>query len=100
MRVHAIAREITPEQMATLFAIKLASRYPTQCPIGGWHWASPVYIALTRWKLVKPEFVKGWPRGWRRSRITDLGELVLLRVAELAMVEVGRMESLDAEEVA
>lgn len=96
-RVHVLARLMPPEAVAELFAIRAANQYPTQCPIHGSHWSGPIYLPLMRLKLVKPEFMEGWPRGYRRPQITALGERVLLRVAELAMVETGRMASLDAE---
>ena len=97
-RVTLLSWQVTRSQVAEMLAIRLHNMHPTQCPIHPSHWNGAIYQSLVCWKLIRPEFVKGWPRGWRRARLTELGERVLLSVAERAMVQNGSMTSLDTAE--
>ncbi len=99
MRVAKAAKEITPDQMAELFAIRLANFHESQCPTALVHWLRGTPSAVLRDAgMIHSEIVRGWPFGWRRARITEFGERVLLSVAERAMVAQGRMKSLDPPE--
>ena len=100
MRVAAAAKAITPQQVAELLAIKLANFHETQVPILVCHWMNGAPCAvLLAGGMIKAENVKGWSsRKWRRARITEFGERVLLSVAEDAMVAQGRMDGLDPPE--
>lgn len=98
-RIVATAKTITPEQVAELLAVRLANMHPSQTPTHRSHWApGGIYAPLVKQKMVIGERVPDWPRGWKRARLTELGERVLLHIAERAMVETGRMAPFERED--
>lgn len=56
-------------------------------------------LAIRRFNMIiKSERVPGWRRPlFRRPRLTELGELVLLSAAEDALQKIGRLPVVDAE---
>lgn len=102
-KISATAKALTPDQVSELLAIRLANLHPSQTPIGPWHWKpGGTAYDLQRLKLITAEAVPEWSlRGWKRTRMTEFGERVLLSLAEDALVETGRMQSLwDTDEAA
>jgi hypothetical protein len=114
-RVSVLASQfVTPMQVAELFAVKLLSLDKTRMPIHASHYHSDtigplVRRGLLRWERPTPEntgrsYRRGsgwdhrWGREWRVTILTDLGERVLLEVAEQAMVATGRMKAISQEE--
>jgi hypothetical protein len=92
-RLSAAAKTITPDQVAELLAIKLANMHKSQMPIGPYHWArsEPLAALMCAGMITAEEADGAWRKGWKRARITDFGERVLLHVAEDAMIAQGRM---------
>ena len=98
-RIADLANLVTPEHVAELFAVRLANMHETQTPTHPSHWRPDgVYAPLVKAKLIVGEPAPDWSgRGWKRARLTNLGERVLLSVAEQAMVETGRMARFEVE---
>ena len=106
-RVSVLAAHfVTPEQVAELFAVKLLSLGKARMPILASHYHSDtigplVRRGLLRWELPTPENTGSdhrWGRKWRVTILTDLGERVLLDVAEQAMVANGTMMAINQED--
>lgn len=96
MRISVLTKRVTPDQLAEMLAIRLANMHESQCPTHPMHWhGEDVYKPLVAWGIVRPEVVRGWPRGWKRAQLTELGERVLLSLAEDALVRTGKMTPLD-----
>jgi hypothetical protein len=97
-RVVATAKTVTPDECAELLAVRLANMHASQTPTHGSHWRGDgIFVRLVKEKIILPESVPDWPRGWKRARLTEFGERVLLHIAEEAMVQAGRMVSMDGE---
>lgn len=87
--VHRIAVETTPKQVAELLAIRLAMFHRSRMPILQSHWQDPDIQPLIRRRLITWRRVHGWSSRFRMPTLTELGERVLLDLAEDAMVRVG-----------
>lgn len=102
MGIARVSKQITPKQASEMLAVKLANMYPTQCPIAPHHWAlGGTYPPLVELGIIVPEKVRGLSGGgWRRPRLTQFGEFVLLCLSEKAMIATGAMNPFEAEEEA
>jgi hypothetical protein len=99
MRVGVLAKRVTPDQVAEMMAVRLFNMHASQCQTHPMHWKGEgVYVSLIQWGIIEPETVPGWPRGWKHARLTELGERVLLSLAEDALVATGKMAPLDPPE--
>ena len=92
-RVATLAAEVTPSEVAELLATRLQNMHPEQAPAHPAHWKGDgIFVRLVQMGLVAPkEFPRRYNPGWKIAELTNLGERVLLRVAETAMVATGRM---------
>src|ERR1700733_10290545 len=92
-RVAALAAEVTPAEVAELLAVRLANMHPEQVPTHPAHWEGDgIYVRLVQMELVAPTQVPPCSNpGWKIAELTNLGERVLLRVGETAMVATLRM---------
>lgn len=87
--VHRLAVETTPTQVAELLAIRLAMFYRSRTPLLQSHWRDPDIQPLIRRRMITWRRVNGWSARYRMPTLTELGERVLLDLAEDAMVRVG-----------
>lgn len=92
-RVAILAAQVTPAEVAELLAVRLANMHLEQAPTHPAHWEGDgIYVCLVQMGLVVPKQVPPCSNpGWKIAELTNLGERVLLRVAETAMVATGRM---------
>ena len=91
MRVAALSRTITPAQVAEMLAIRLAMFHPERVPILASYSKDETHAPLIRAGILTSRQPDGWNRGWRMMTLTELGERVLLHVAEEAMLATRRM---------
>ena len=95
-KVIRLSRSLAPDQVSELLAIMLADMHATRCPVHPSHWVSDgVYGPLVDLGLIIAKRVPAWTdSSWLAASLTELGERVLLRVAEHAMVETGAMRAI------
>lgn len=99
-RASTAAAWVSYDQVSELLAIKLRSLHGIRSPIMASHMAGPVMRPMVRRGLLRSEIADPpWvKRKWRVPALTNLGEHVLLIVAERAMVEIGVCDSLASVE--
>lgn len=95
MLVSRLAKQVTPDQVAEMSAIRWASFNKSRCPILLLHRAGEVMAPLEQWGMIEwrdPPRGGGWLKSkWGMPCLTELGERVLHHVAENAMVAGGVM---------
>lgn len=103
MRVAAAAKVVTPDQVAELVAIRLSQFHPKdRCPILRSYQGDELHGPLEQAGIIEWQDPRRGP-GWRKKQwgvpvLAEFGERVLLNIAEDAMIEAGRMKSLDPAE--
>ena len=100
-KIVALAAELTPEQVAELLAVARANMHIEQTPTHPSHWRKDgIYGPLVRKKLIVGQVCPEWHgRGWKRALLTNVGQRVLLHIAEDAMIASGRMVPFTSAEV-
>ena len=89
--VHRLALALSPAQLAEMLAVRQATAaVGSASPILASHW--PTYRALVRSGMVDWDAApEPFGRGWRRPRVTPLGDAVMMHRVEMDLRRLGAL---------